>query len=145
MSVETSANNGPSLGLLLIASFWFLVGSFALVLFFILVHSYPGIMRDPLWMVLGLGVSLGFLFEGWGLVLARSWAIVVGFILAALLGAFSFSIFWAMIASLISNGYIGQPLLIVLPVLSLPILCVGMVFYLIWVEFNHPESLFPKY
>ncbi len=124
MRPESAATKDPPVGILLIASFWFLLGSFGLVITMSFFRNYPT------YMMIGLLISLGLIFEGWGLILARLWAMVIAFVFSLLFALVSLEIFIGIVQSLISGGLSGSSVLYDLVWISLPFMSLLMTGYL---------------
>lgn len=125
MSPESAATKDPPVGILLIASFWFLVGSFGLVFTMSFFQSYPT------YMAIGLLISLGLIFEGWGLIMVRLWAMVIAFVISLLFTLGSLMIFMSVVQNLISEGLSGSSFLFDLVWVSLPFMFLLMTVYLL--------------
>lgn len=124
MSPDAPATKPPPVGVLLIASFWFLLGSFALVFIMGFFQYYP------LFMTIGLLVSIGMILEGWGLIRARFWAMLIAFVFSVLFSIGSFILLVGVLPRLFSEGFSDSIFLYDFLGISLPFVFLAMTFYL---------------
>ena len=111
MPTDAVEQESPALGVLLIASFWFLAGSFGLV------FTMAYLMQYSSYLAAGLFVSLGLIFLGWGLLLLKPMALALGAILALLISIVTLMISIGGIGSLVSNPTPAGLLVVVSPLL----------------------------